>query len=194
MKRFLILCSFLSLVVATMFAQQADFQKAVAHFKKYTVTTATVTKTTHKNAVVGDVVDKGTLTMTRPATVTISTNGGKDQLLMEGSKFTMVVKGRKHTTSSKSNTQFASFQVVFESLLSGGEKDIAQLSDLVITRQGQQLVLTITPKAESKKAARRMLFSSLVLTFDTKASELRSLRMNERAGYTEYTFTGYKYK
>jgi len=194
MKRFLILCSFLSLVVATMFAQQADFQKAVAHFKKYTETTATVTKTTHKNAVVGDVVDKGTLTMTRPATVTISTNGGKDQLLMEGSKFTMVVKGRKHTTSSKSNTQFASFQVVFESLLSGGEKDIAQLSDLVITRQGQQLVLTITPKAESKKAARRMLFSSLVLTFDTKASELRSLRMNERAGYTEYTFTGYKYK
>ncbi len=194
MKRFLILCSFLSLVVATMFAQQADFQKAVAHFKKYTETTATVTKTTHKNAVVGDVVDKGTLTMTRPATVTISTNGGKDQLLMEGSKFTMVVKGRKHTTSSKSNTQFASFQVVLESLLSGGEKDIAQLSDLVITRQGQQLVLTITPKAESKKAARRMLFSSLVLTFDTKASELRSLRMNERAGYTEYTFTGYKYK
>ena len=109
-------------------------------------------------------------------------DGGKDQLLMKGSDFTMVVGGKRHTTSSKSNPQFASFQTVFESILSGGRKDISNLSDL-----------TITPKADSKKAARRMLFSSFVMTIDNSGA-LRSLRLNERAGYTEYKFTGHQFK
>ena len=98
-------------------AQQADFQKAVARYKNAANVTAAVTKTTHKQAVAKDVTSKGTLTMKRPATVSIVIEGGKDQLLMEGSTFTMVVKGKKHTTSSQQNVQFASFQTVFESIL-----------------------------------------------------------------------------
>lgn len=175
-------------------AQQADFQKAVAHYKNATVVTAAVVKTTHRQAVAKDVVEKGALTMKQPATVSIVIDGGKDQLLMQGSTFTMVVKGKKHTTSSEKNIQFASFQTVFESILSGGAKDITKLSDLTVNKQGSNLVLTITPKAEDKKTARRMLFSSFVLTIDTKTSELKTLRMNERSGYTEYTFSGYQFK
>ncbi len=132
--------------------------------------------------------------MKRPSTVSIVMEGGKDQLLMQGSTFTMVVKGKKHTTSSEKNVQFASFQTVFESILSGGAKDISKLGDLTINKEGNTLVLTITPKAEDKKTARRMLFSSFVLTIDSKTSELKSLRMNERSGYTEYTFSGYQFK
>ena len=180
----------LSLVVA----QQTDFQKAVARFKGCSQVTAVATKTTHKNAVAKDVTAKGTLTMKRPSEVTISTNEGKDQLLMRGSQFTMVVKGKKHTTSSQTNRQFASFQTVFESILAGGEKDITNLADLTAKKQGNLLVLTIAPKADSKKAARRMLFSSFVMTIDTRTSELRSLRMNERAGYTEYAFTKFEFQ
>ena len=62
-----------------------------------------------------------------------------------------------------------------------------------MTKQGNNIVLTITPKADSKKAQRRMLFSSFVLTIDKNTSELKTLRMNERGGYTEYTFTGHKF-
>lgn len=175
-------------------AQQADFQKAVARYKNTTSITATATKTTHRQAVAKDAVSKGQLTMKCPSTVSIEMEGGKDQLLMQGSTFTMVVKGKKHTTSSEKNIQFASFQTVFESILSGGAKDISKLSDLAISKQGNTLVLTITPKAEDKKTARRMLFSSFVLTIDTKTSELKTLRMNERSGYTEYTFSGYQFK
>ncbi len=193
MKRmFLILTLLCQLTIGV--AQQADFQKAVARFKNAANVTAAVTKTTHKQAVAKDVTSKGTLTMKRPATVSIVIDGGKDQLLMEGSNFTMVVKGKKHTTSSQQNVQFTSFQTVFESILSGGQKDISKLSDLTVNKQGGNLVLTITPKADNKKAARRMLFSSFVLTIDPKTSELKSLRMNERAGYTEYTFSGYQFK
>ena len=175
-------------------AQHADFQKAVARYKNTTSVTATATKTTHRQAVAKDAVTKGQLTMKRPSTVSIVMEGEKDQLLMQGSTFTMVVKGKKHTTSSEKNVQFASFQTVFESILSGGAKDISKLGDLTINKEGNTLVLTITPKAEDKKTARRMLFSSFVLTIDTKTSELKSLRMNERSGYTEYTFSGYQFK
>ena len=193
MKRVLLILTLLCQLTICV-AQQADFQKAVARYKNATNVTASVTKTTHKHAVAKDVTSKGTLTMKRPATVSIVIDGGKDQLLMEGSTFTMVVKGKKHTTSSQKNVQFASFQTVFESILSGGQKDISKLGDLTVSKQGGNLVLTITPQADSKKAARRMLFSSFVLTIDTKTSELKSLRMNERAGYTDYTFSGFQFK
>lgn len=176
-------------------AQQADFQKAVARYKHCTSVTATATKTTHKAALAKDETAKGTLTMKQPAQVSITITEGKDQLLMEGSQFTMVAGGRKHKTSSQKNAQFASFQTVFESILSGGAKDISKLTDLEVKKQGSLLLLTITPVADSKKAARRMMFTSFQLVIDTKTSELRSLRMNEKAGnYTEYTFNNFTFK
>lgn len=193
MKRVLLILTLLCQLAISV-AQQADFQKAVARYKDAANVTASVTKTTHKKAVAKDVISKGTLTMKRPATVSIVIDGGKDQLLMEGSNFTMVVKGKKHKTSSQKNVQFTSFQTVFENILSGGQKDISKLSDLTVSKQGGNLVLTITPQAADKKSARRMLFSSFVLTIDTKTSELKSLRMNERAGYTDYTFSGFQFK
>ena len=152
MKKSIILITFLCHLMAG-FAQQADFQKAVARYKNTTSVTATATKTTHRQAVAKDAVTKGQLTMKRPSTVSIVMEGGKDQLLMQGSTFTMVVKGKKHTTSSEKNVQFASFQTVFESILSGGAKDISKLGDLTINKEGNALVLTITPKAEDKKAS-----------------------------------------
>ncbi len=176
-------------------AQQADFQKAVARYKNCNEVTATATKTTHKAALTKDETAQGKLVMKRPSDVAVTIAEGKDQLIMHGSEFTMVVKGRKHKTSSQKNVQFQSFQTVFESILSGGAKDLSKLTDLTITKKGQTLVLTITPIAESKKAARRMMFTSFQMTIDTKTSELRSLRMNERAGnYTEYTFTNFTFK
>ena len=175
------------------FAQSADLQKAVARYKKAAVVTAAATKTNHKDAIAKDVVTKGTLTMKKPADVGITIDGGKDQLLMHGSEFTMVVKGKSHKTSSDKNPQFATFQAVFEYILKGGEGDLSKYSDLTITRQGSTIVLTITPQADTKKAQRRMIFSSFVLTIDRSTSEIKSLRMNERGGYTEYTFTNYKW-
>ena len=175
-------------------AQNADLQKAVVRYKKATTVTAAATKTSHKDAIAKDVVTKGTLTMKKPAEVGIVIDGGKDQLLMKGSDFTMVVKGKSHKTSSQKNPQFATFQAVFEYILKGGEGDLTKLSDLAITKQGNNIVLTITPQADSKQAQRRMLFSSFVLTIDKNTSELKALRMNEKSGYTEYTFTGHQFK
>ena len=190
----LLFISYWLLVNGYCFAQSADLQKAVSRYSKATLITAAATKTSHKDAIAKDVVTKGTLTMKKPADVGITIDGGNDQLLMHGSEFTMVVKGKSHKTSSDRNPQFATFQAVFEYILKGGQGDLSKYSDLAITRQGSAIVLTITPKADSKKVQRRMLFSSFVLTIDSRTSEIRSLRMNERGGYTEYTFTSYNFK
>ena len=193
MKRLLLSLLLINCYLLCSFAQSTDLQKAVARYKKAAVVTAAATKTSHKDAIAKDVVTKGTLTMKKPADVGITIDGGKDQLLMHGSEFTMVVKGKSHKTSSDKNPQFATFQAVFEYILKGGDGDLSKYSDLAITRQGNNIVLTITPQADTKKAQRRMIFSSFVLTIDSRTSEIKSLRMNERGGYTEYTFTSYKW-
>ena len=55
--------------------------------------------------------------------------------------------------------------------------------------------LTITPQATDKKSLKRMMFTSFVLTINTRTSQLQSLRMNEKAGnYTEYTFSNFQFK
>jgi hypothetical protein len=193
MKKLLIGLLLVMCHITVCVAQNADLQKAVARYKKVSTVTAVAKKTTHKDALAKDVVTKGTLTMKKPADVGIVIDGGKDQLLMHGSEFTMVVKGKSHKTSSQKNTQFATFQAVFEYILKGGDGDLSKLGDLAVTKQGSNIVLTITPQTTSKKAQRRMLFSSFVLTLDKNTSELKSLRMNERGGYTEYTFTNHKF-
>ena len=188
MKKLLICLTLMICQLTICVGQNADLQKAVAKYKKATTITAAATKTSHKDAIANDVVTKGKLTMKKPSDVGIVIDGGKDQLLMHGSEFTMVVNGKSHKTSSQKNAQFATFQAVFEYILKGGEGDLA------VTKQGNNIVITITPKADSKKAQRRMLFSSFVLTIDKNTSELKALRMNEKSGYTEYTFTGHQFK
>lgn len=194
MKKLLIGLTLMICQLTICVGQNADLQKAVAKYKKATTITAAATKTSHKDAIANDVVTKGKLTMKKPSDVGIVIDGGKDKLLMHGSEFTMVVNGKSHKTSSQKNAQFATFQAVFEYILKGGEGDLAKYSDLAVTKQGNNIVITITPKADSKKAQRRMLFSSFVLTIDKNTSELKALRMNEKSGYTEYTFTGHQFK
>lgn len=194
MKKFFLTISFLFVFTVSALAQGSDFQRSVSAFKGKGATAAAV-RTTHKAALAKDATAKGTLTMRQPSTVEIAIDGGKDALLMEGSTFTMTVRGKKHVTTSQKNPQFATFQKVFESILGGGSQDIARLSEVTVKKDGKLLTVTITPEAADKKQQRRMMFTSFVLTIDQTTSQLRSLRMNEKAGnYTEYTFTDFQFK
>ena len=194
MKRLLFFLAVLFVQISVALAQGSDFRQAVIHFKGHGATAAAV-RTTHKAAVAKDATAQGTLTMRQPATVEIAIDGGKDALLMEGSTFTMTMRGKKHVTTSQKNTQFATFQKVFEAILAGGTQDIAALKEVTVKKDGKQLVITIVPEAADKKQQHRMMFSSFVLTVDAATSQLCSLRMNEKAGnYTEYTFSDFRFK
>ena len=144
----------------------------------------TVTKTQHRQAVKTDVVTTGTLTIRKPDYVCISTDGDRDQLIMNGTKFTMTMGGRKHTTDSRKNPQFATFQQVLTAVING--QSIPAGDDLTVTTRGGQTTVTITPSVKKKK---RQLFTSFVLTVDSKTKAFRLLRMNGRGDdYTEYSF------
>jgi hypothetical protein len=143
----------------------------------------TVTKTLHRQAVKTDVVTTGTLTVRTPDYVCISTDGDADQLIMDGTRFTMTMGGRRHVTDSRKNPQFATFRSVLHAVING--HPLPSGDDLTVERRGSSTVITITPVTKKK----RQLFTSFVLTVDTKTNAFRVLRMNGRGSdYTEYTF------
>ena len=142
----------------------------------------TVTKVSHSKAVKTDVVTTGEMTIRKPDYICISTDGGKDQLIMEGTRFTMTTKGKKHVTDSKTNALFATFQKVLYAVING--QPIPAGDDLTIQKSGGIQTITIVPSAQ-----KRQMFTSFVLIVDSKTSVMKRLRMNGRSeGYTEYTF------
>lgn len=145
-----------------------------------TVSAQTVTKTTHKKAVKTDVVTTGTLTIRKPEYICISTDGDKDQLIMDGTKFTMTMGGRQHVTDSKKNPQFATFHTVLKAVIN--QQAIPQSDDMTVVTKGNTTTVTIVPTGK-----KRQLFTSFVLTVNAKTKALRTLRMNGRGeDYTEY--------
>ena len=146
------------------------------------VAAQTVTRTRHQAALTTDAVTTGTLTIRKPDYICISTDGGRDQLQMEGTQFTMTMGGKKHVTDSRRNAQFATFQKVLNAVING--QSIPQSEDMtIVTKNGLQTI-TITPNAK-----KRQMFTSFVLVIDAKTSAFRQLRMNERGGnYVNYDF------
>ena len=142
----------------------------------------TVTRTRHQAALTTDAVSTGTLTIRKPNYISISTDAGRNQLLMDGTQFTMIMDGKKHVTDSKRNAQFATFQKVLNAVING--QSIPQSEDMtIVTKNGLQTI-TITPAAK-----KRQMFTSFVLVVDAKTSAFRQLRMNERGGnYVNYDF------
>jgi len=141
-----------------------------------------VTRVRHQAALTTDVVTTGTLTIRKPDYICISTDGGREQLLMDGTKFTMTTGGKKHVTDSRKNAQFATFQKVLNAVING--QPVPKGEDMtIVTKNGLQTI-TITPTGK-----KRQMFTSFVLVIDAKTSALRQLRMNERAGnYVNYDF------
>lgn len=146
------------------------------------VAAQTVTRTRHQAALTTDAVTTGTLNIRKPDYICISTDGGRDQLLMEGTKFTMTMGGKKHVTDSRRNAQFATFQKVLNAVING--QPVTKGEDMtIVTKNGLQTI-TITPAAK-----KRQMFTSFVLVVDAKTSDFRQLRMNERGGnYVNYDF------
>lgn len=145
------------------------------------ITAQNVTRTHHRAAVTQDAVTTGTMTIRKPDYISISTDGGKEQLIMEGTKFTMTMGGKKHVTDSRSkNKQFATFHDVLVAVINN--QALPTSDELTVSTKAGTKTITITP--EKKK---RQMFSSFVLVIDAKTSAIRQLRMNGRGSdYTDY--------
>ena len=141
-----------------------------------------VTKTVHKKAVKTDVVTTGNMTIRKPDYICISTDNDRDLLMMDGTKFTITIGSKRHTTDSRNNPQFTTFHEVLTAVING--QPIPQSDDMTITTKNGQKTITITPVGK-----KRQLFSSFVLVLDAKTSNVVQLRMNERGeNYINYDF------
>lgn len=183
---FLALLSFMSLTTAI--AQESVFTQAVAKYRTAKTATAKVEMIKHNKAMTKVTTYSGTLSMKEPDKVAIVCNSGKEQLVMNGSTFTMVQAGRKHVASAKTASQFAAFKAVLLSVLSGGKTDVTKVQGVTVATQGSDVVVTMTPAK-----AKRMMFTSFVLNIDRKSGALASLTLNSKRGYTKYKFTGFKF-
>lgn len=143
-------------------------------------TAQTVTRTQHRAAVTQDAVTTGTMNIRKPDYICISTNSGREQLIMDGTKFTMTVGSKRHVTDSRKNNQFTTFHSVLKAVINN--QPIPSGDDIAVAVKNGKKIITITP---AKK--RRQMFTSLVLTIDSATSAIKQLRMNERSGnYVNY--------
>jgi hypothetical protein len=176
-------------------AQQSDFQKACARYKNFKQAGANVTRIIHKKSLKKDIVTTGGAFIMHPDMVSISTNEGLDKLLMKGTRFTMTVNGKEHSTDSRKNPQFATFHTVLSSVINGGTTDISKLPDVSIQKTGTSLSITITPIINKVKKKKRMMYSKFVLVLDMKTSAFKLLRFVERdGGFTDYEFSKFSFE
>lgn len=182
MKKILFLLLSLTMTAAA-FAQSADFTQAVAKYRTAKTATAKATMVKHNKAMTKNKTYSGSLYMKSPDKVAISCDDGKEQLVMNGNTFTMVMGGHKRVASAKTATQFAAFKAVLQSVLNGGKTDITKVQGVKVETEGSNVVVTMTPAKE-----KRMMFTSFVLTINRKTSALEALTLNSKRGYTKYTF------
>lgn len=176
-------------------AQQTDFQKACARFKNFKQAGANINRIIHKKSLKKDIVTTGGACIMAPDMVSISTNEGRDKLLMKGTRFTMTVNGKEHSTDSKKNPQFATFHTVLTSVINGGTTDITKLPDVSIQKTGNSLSITVTPTTDNAKKQKRMMYSKFVLVLDIKTSAFKLLRFVERdGGFTDYEFNKFAFE
>lgn len=177
-------------------AQDADImQKAQERFKNMETLEADVVMTKHNTMVTKDVTSKGKFYFKKPSKMTMSFNDGADMLLMDGQTFTMVKDGKKQTMSGNGNSQLEALKTLLQNFSAGQESevDLSDIADVDMEKNGDLVVITVTPIVTDAKQKRKMMFTSFVVTVNTKKSELKTVRMNEKGeNYTEYEFSNFK--
>lgn len=187
MKKFFII-GLLSMLTIAGFAQESVFTQAVSRYKTAKTASATAVMVKHNNAMTKNKSYEGALYMKDPDKVAITANNGKEQLVMNGNTFTMVMGGRKHVASAKTASQFAAFKAVLLSVLSGGKTNISNVQGVKISQQSGNVIVTMTPAA-----AKRLMFTSFVLEINKHSGALESLTLNSKRGYTQYKFSNFRF-
>lgn len=177
-------------------AQQEDvMQQAMQGYKSLTTVKADVKKTVHNSMVAKDVVTSGTFYFKKPAQMCIATNGGKDKLLTDGERFTIVQNGKPSTTSMKGNNALTPLLTAIKGITQGDtDTDLSDVADVDMEREGDLMIMTIVPITKNAAERRKLLFQSFVITVDGKAGEVRSIRLNEKGqNYQQFDFSNFKH-
>lgn len=193
MKKILTICMLVLISCLTVMAESDEdlMARARQRFQNMNTLTAPVTQTRHNALLAADEVSKGTFYFKKPSSMCLKFNNGKDMLLMKGQQFTMVRDGKVNTLSGKGNSQLEALKTLLANFSAGQESDVAldDLADVDVERSGNTMTMTVVPRITDAKAAKKMMYKSFVVVLDTKAGELKSIRLNEKGtNYTLYEF------
>ena len=152
-----------------------------------TTMTSQVTKTEHKSALKAAASVDGKFYFKSPDKMSLTFKDGKEALLMTGTTYTLVRGGKKSVAKGAMIDLFRPLQTVLKTIITKGDMaSVKKMQEVSASTSGSSTVLTITPKVEAK----RTLFSSFVVTYNTKSLELESIRMNGRkTSYTDYVLS-----
>jgi len=181
--------------VSTVQAQDQDVMKqAMEGYQKINSMTASVKKTVHNTMLTKDQVTTGTFYFKKPAKLCISTNGGKDKLVTDGETFTIVQDGKATSASGGGNSSLTPLVNAIKGITSGNQDtDLSDVADVDMERDATSMTMTITPITRNAAERRKLVYQSFVIVIDTKAGELRSVRLNGKSGnYELYELSNYK--
>ncbi len=196
MKRLFTLFVAFTLACISIQAQQAELKKAATnHYKNVNTLTAQVTMTQHNAALTKDAVTKGSFYYKKPNTESMVFKTSKDMLLATGNVYTMVKGGKQRSIKANGtgNNPFEVLRDIFTKLFTADTNaKLTSMANVKWQKQGNICTMTITPNTTDKKALRRMMYTSCVVTIDMKSAEIKTLRINERgSNYTQYDFSNY---
>lgn len=176
-------------------AQEDVMKQAMEGYKNLTSMTAKVTKRVHNEMVTKDVTSTGMFYFKKPAKMCISTNNGKDKLVTDGQTFTMVQDGKASTASGSSNAALEPLVKFLKGITSGkGDTDLSDVADVDMEREGDLMIMTISPIVKKAADKKKMLYQSFIITIDQKAGLLRSIRLNGKGkNYEQYDFADFKH-
>lgn len=183
-----------SMVSTHAWAQNDVMQQAMAGYQQMTSIKANVKKTVHNEMVTKDVVTTGTFYMKKPAMICISTNGGKDKLVTDGTNFTIVQNGKASTASGKGNSSLSPLVNAIQGITNGNANtDLSDVADVDMEREGNNMIMTVTPITKSAAEKKKLIYQSFVITIDQKAGELRSVRLvGKGKNWEQYDLSNYQ--
>lgn len=175
-------------------AQDDVMQQAMEGYKNLTSMQANVKKTVHNTMVTKDQVSTGMFYFKKPAKMCITTNQGKDKLLTDGESFTIVQNGKASTAKGSGNSSLTPLVNAIKGMTSGdSDTDLSDVADVDVENEGNKMVMTIVPITKSASEKRKLIYQSFVLTIDTKAGELRSVRLcGKGENWEQYDFSNFK--
>lgn len=161
-------------------------------FAQSDVTTfkADVTRTTHNELIVKDVTTEGHFYFQYPDKICMNFGSREDMLLMNGTTYVMVNKGKKNVAKGKVQELFGVLQKVLQSVICQTSlPETNGNSDIQVSQEGQ--TIRIVPVLDTK-IRKRIPVTSFELTLNVRTHKLETLRINEKGkNYVVYNLSGH---
>ncbi|EJW97292.1 outer membrane lipoprotein carrier protein LolA [gut metagenome] len=176
-------------------AQETALRQFARQYETAHSMKANVVQTHHNVAFTKDRVTNGHFYYKRPDRYSMLFRESGEMLIASDNQFIKVWNGKQHVAKGKGKgyNPFEIIQEVFRNLLSReGDAPLSDKADVKLEVKDAVCTITIRPAVTNPKEKRRLMFTSCLVSVDLKASELRSLRINERGeNYTQYDFSHY---